>query len=1566
MTKSLISEDIPFHFEKLLAGIGFLELLEKNSMLSMMQVKPDRKNGPPRRIEDFTKFYSDGSIEVFQIKHTQVNDKFGFSDLWTVNPSPIAPRNSGKREGKNIFKFLKSWRIHRSTTNSVSLTILTNRKPRTDFDSFIKDVKKLRKSTLEWRIFSKRYSKQIKSIKFNCSAAPFSSNVEIKSFLCSLNYKRVSDIDDLEKDISEKLEGLGVIDIDKIDAFIQRITKVFISNNVDVFPSTVNKLINRLKTGLIQEIITPPNYIERTELENKLLEAIQSKKKKGGFVLLFAPPGSGKTVLLSKLAENDPDFFPYFCRIRPLEAMKSKTGYLDNARLKSRWFKTDIIQRCYEFGLLPETVGVTDSEFFIEKVFDRTLKILSDKALERKDKKIVIIIDALDQIITDKHKGDSVLDAIPPRNYPGLVFILSTWSPKYLPPLIKDLPQNIKKEVRLDIYFSEKEIKSYFQKANVKLTQDQVVLIKKKTAGLAISIFYLSKKLKQQVAFNKIIQESSCYKEVFDWYKPIWSRLSIKEKECLGYLCFHFAGVTRENLRTLMRKKMGIAEFNGLLNTIQHFLDTSRGLIEPYHDSFRRFIISKLIADKKAYHQKLFTHYSKYTHLPYAKKYITKHMEAVGLTTPLVRATFKKLHNSNFFEKVLKARLGDSTKVEIGKSFVNYFYIVKDIKQLVGYSVAISNIYPTTYADDLFEKIYVGGEKFILEVENELLFPKGDHPRQQREWLFKRLSVGNILAKKEDKNSLALSHRFIDDGLFRISLNRELLWHKDEQNDFWNNAEEYTQALINANQYKSAVEFYRSISFQNPTLRLVGFLSKKLAEVHLYNLKLNKKETLDILSRAPKIERLITYIEMGKKGLKIPFKGDFKKLISNESNEKYFCDDKYDQQVLDFAESLFIYGIVYKNKRILKLLKKVKIKLPYWSRHGYISWGLSDTSREVFLRWLTLKKIADKNFNLKDFYGKLLREKFPKSKSLSEYENEHFLDILLHECNLGVNRLLTKSQKITWKKFWKEFKNILKIYKDKIDKIDKNIDAYLSDEIKKECHPYSYNLRFLLIENLKIIDRYYPHKMFFTLKKIEQIFSMEYLIKREDLLKDIISVTTARTPIIKDKIETYLRKALEIRQSEKTDRMNKSSNLRSLAVLAVDKDFQKMGEDIFKLNLKYSRGLWNEGDLRFTNFVDAVRTQKQDQFKIVLKYIETVSNVVEGGWYWRLDFLESVAYTDYRQALSYQYEFTTKGKANHNDSLRRIIKTFTRCYPYNINQEILPILRLMDIKDENTFKFMENITASYSDVWMWGMVNQDFKQAKQLILEYIACLNRDVEPASRINLLQDLVLFLNEDTQLKEIYKYVQNLLAGLKKEGYKEAPKSNSELNLSYTGLDIKKLKIVAKKGQISTIIKILNKYYNKEKSHFIDGLIAELVPILNYVHIKAVRKWALSKNINIEGPMFFSSLIGKAAKTNNKLFLAKTISELFKYINNSELSYEIPKIIKALDKIKFSNKKMVIKKILITSIRKLAGGGYSLPQLFYYSSEYIDKYFPDIKKFSYAPWKNIVEKSIRLSLSK
>src|SRR3989344_2942938 len=650
------NEDTSQYFEKVFSALEFTKLIKTDSKLSYVEIKPDRKGGAKRRIEDITRFFEDKSIEVIQLKYTDVvSSSWTYSGLWESKETAkkkSAKKNS-KYEGTVIFKFLKAWRFHKGQKNKVKLILASNKPLGSDLKKFLSDIKKLNQKKITWSKFSDKYKTELLNIKSNFTKTRLKRG-ELEAFIKSFEFQISTDNDGIESKLKKELGLLGISDNDRVDAFISRTFKKFTQKETIIRKADVLGLIEIIKTSLVHEINTPKNYIQRKAVEVEILKAVNKQKKKGGFVFLFAPSGSGKTVLLSKLTQTNADFLPYLCRIIPFEKIDSNLNY-EKERLSSMWFKVDLIQRFFDLGLTKETVSLKDNEEFINKMFEKTLNQVSESALKRKDKKIVIIVDALDQVETDNYKDKSILNAIPSIQYAGVVFLLSTWTKEYLPQKIKNLPDKTSRKISISLSFSENEIKEYFKNAEINLTIDQLRKISKKTKGLAISIFYLTQKLKKisRKDYDSIIDSKEDYKEVFDWYKPIWDSLNTRQKHCLGCLSFHFAEIQRDTLYKVAKIKL--ENFNDLNEKISPFVNLRGGYIEPYHDSFRRFIRNKLTSVQKEYNRKIIRFYSTKGNLKlaYPKKYLTNHLRVIGSSDPFTKQITKKLIQNNFMQKMI-------------------------------------------------------------------------------------------------------------------------------------------------------------------------------------------------------------------------------------------------------------------------------------------------------------------------------------------------------------------------------------------------------------------------------------------------------------------------------------------------------------------------------------------------------------------------------------------------------------------------------------------------------------------------------------------------------------------------------------------------------------------------------------------------------------------------------------------------------------------------------------------------------------------------------------------------
>lgn len=1557
------NEDVAFYFEKLLACFDYLELLKNESPINRLQIKPDRKYGADRRIDDLTRFNRDNTVEVIQIKHSFVNDtRIGFGDLWVAKKDSVGGK---RKEGTNIFKFLKSWRFHKKNgAKRITLTLVSNKDLNIKAKTFFSSIKKLKTKDISWRDFSKQYAYEIQSIKDNCIKSAFINTNELREFIYSLNYRKVEDINNLHDLLQKKLGNFGITEKEKMDAFINRVTRSFISNDkVDILQSDVVALIGRVKTGLLHEIMTPDNYIPRPELEKKILAAIDLKKNKGGFVFLFSPSGSGKTVLLSRLAEKNPDFLPYFCRIRPFEAVRGKSGYSNINRLSSSWFKVDIIQRCNEFGLVDKTAGIDDDKNYIDKTFDEALAAISKKAISRPGKKIVIIVDALDQVETDKYKGQSVLDAIPLIQHPGVVFLLSTWGESYLPVSIKNISNSTEKSTNIDLSFSEKEIKEYFKNINVHLTKDQVAIIKFKTKGLAISLFYLANTLKQKKDIDSVINSTGQYDKVFGWYKPIWSSLGTYEQECLGSLCFHIARVKKEDLRNIVKKSLTPLVFTKLLEKITPFIEVRAGYIEPYHDSFRRFVVSSLAENKIHFHKLLAKYYSNLgMRSQYGIKYIAKHLEAAGFKDGSVLKIFKQLDESNFFSKILLLNIDDLTKVETGNVFVRFFYKTNNIKSLVKYSILTSNIYPSVYNDISYKKAFIGTEKMISEVDTALTIPKSANEYDQREWVFRRLSIGNLLRKKTDKNSLILSSRFLDDGLFRITINPNLLWGENAKHEFWDNVDVITEAYVNTGQYIRAINFLKKhIGFTKKTHKNTGFLLSKVVSIHLQNLNFNRSEVLKQIAKSSKIERLLFYIALWKNKQKNISQKDFLNILDDISMESYFSED----QLLDFVEVLIAFDKKKYADRIKKILTKFSVNTPYYN-HNFTHWGDLDNGRNNFLRLMSLKVFVDSDFDFKDYYDVSLKNKFGSRGDFSEYNNSGFIETLIIQITLRCIRFSVFIGESGWLQFWKAFKDNLLIYKGKIDFINSvnKSNSYRSDLLKTH-QPYLYDLYNLINENLKFISDNFANKVEFAINNVESILGYDYIKNNTDIMEIIVRVSNMLNTNLKDKVDIYLAELFKYRKNESLDNITKSDNLQNLATLAASKNCNFLAENIFEQSLKYSKGLWSKEDFRFYNFIDSVRTQNKEELDFVLKCINKVSDVVEGGWYWRIEFLESATYMDYDLALDYAYEFIVNGESRQNEVLSRIVKTYIKFYPYSGIKNIVPIAELINIKDEGGYDLYESITSVTYALIKAALENSDLSTARKLVMEYFGKALTDLIPGIRINVFKDFLDFAKTYPELGKEIIFFEKHIHYLENAGFKAERGTSSKYKVTYNDndIDLKKFQSLAKKNKVEKVIQMIDSYV-KKPAYFVDNLVSLIVPHLSTTSIERIITWANKNKIDLVGPTLYISLIRKAVFENNSIFLKKTIIEISKFQSNTE-SFRTSHFIKDLNNIDFPGKRRLIRRLLLVSLCKYSGDNYSLPGLFLYSSDAIDENMPELKEFGYDTWKEVVKNSMRLSLS-
>lgn len=1553
------NEDTSQYFEKIFSAIEFSKLLKLNSSISHIELKPDRKYGAKRRIEDLTRFMSDKSIEVVQLKYSDdPNSRWVYSDLWKKKITIQSKKGKNNRyEGTSIFKFFKSWEHHKGQQKNVKLFLTSNKPLGKDLKKFYGDIQKLRKSKLNWNVFSKQYDNELKNIKANLFGKKLKKG-ELEAFIKSLEFKLSKKITKLDDCLTKELGKRGISDKDRIDAFITRTFRKFTKDEITVRKADVEEMLELVKTGLIHEIDTPKNYIYRKDLEEKILNAVEKKRKKGGFVFLFAPSGSGKTVLLSNLTKKNEDFIPYLCRIRPFEKSDSTINY-QKERLSSKWFKVDLIQRLFELGLIKETVGVKDDENGIDVVFGRILKQVSDSALKRRNKKIVIIIDALDQIDTDKYKGKSILNAIPPIEYPGVVFLLSTWGEKYLPRQING------DKISVDLGFVESEIKEYFSLAKIKLTPDQVRKVLKKTKGLAISLLYFAQKLKRtsRNKYDEIIESRHEYKEVFDWYKPIWGSLNNKQRHCLGCLSFHFTEVQKNKLYEIA--KIGLNNFSVLSEKISPFVNFKGGRIEPYHDSFRRFIVNKLKGSKKEHHKEIIKYYAKSDNqkLLYSRKYLTKHLSAVGLNDSFIKKISERLLKELFIEKIITSRLDCVSKIDSAKYFIKYLNNKGDVEKFIKYAIQISNINPRINDDDVFLKGRIGTANLLREVEDSLSIIQNSSVHSLRDWIFKRIQVGNLLKRNDNPVSEKLAVRFLEDGLARISFNPDILWSSDfiNSHNYWDTIQEYLEAHVNLGRYHGAVKYITNIRFKNLKSSNVGFRANLLVVLNRLQYQKDKNSVLSFIKNLPQSLQLITYtylyLEQNDSEAGIKAKALLKKPILY----KYLTSSKSENQNVDLAEATLILKISSHKVLAKKLVQNLKFDIPYYS-HNYSYWGVD--SKNLFLRRMAILSIVEKDFDAKAYYIDLLKK--DRKEHYEDYNNDSFASIVEINILLLKHILLVRRGEVKWKEFRDFLYLNLNIFKTEIIKA-KNLNQLQKYPLNNSAYVYYENSNSFIGDSLYAVAKYFPKNLESFVLQIEKIFSNTILEKNHMYSEVILSHLLPSTFVLKKKIADYQKIVFSNKRKEKADNIEKSSSLKDFAEMMSKKGYKELAENIYRHSLKYSHGIWGKEDLRVFNLIDCLKTRtKPEEFRAILKHIDKIGEALEGSWYYKIAFIESVTYADYELALDFFIELVRAGEINLNEGLKNIILTSLSRYPYkDIISELLPLLDILRFDEVIGYKAQENIQSIYHVLVDYSLRSNRDSLARVLLDKYFVYLKRYVYVVDRLKFLEELLNFVKEKKSLKTEYKKLLTYIEQLKKDGYSAGQNSESNHKI-IPDTQLNQVKSLARKKSMKKIISLLDDFVNDNSRYKVEELVSHIIPSLNVKAINVIREWCKKNNVDFITHAILTALLEFSIQNTDSGYFKQTKRDILAYCKNSSQLYSLEEMVNKLDGLEFDGKRQFIKKLIRCSIERASGDSYYLNSFIYRTSKMIDKYYPELKELAYHPLKKTVENSMKLSLSK
>lgn len=1563
------NEDSPVYFEKVYSSLELLRLLKLDSNVVSIDLKPDRKDGEDRRIEDLTKFFADGSVEVIQLKHSiKKEDNWTFSGLWETEKNVIKKRgNFSKSEGTIIYKFLKSWRYHNKKTKNIKLFLVSNKECGKELNDFYNDIDNFRNNKIQWGVFYYKYKKELANIKANCEKKPFVRD-ELPKFIKSLYFRKVGDNIAIESGLKDELKERGIYNIDKVEAFIIRVFKAFTTDKISFTKIDVNDFIRITKTELLQRIVKPPNYLERSSLESILYKEIERKKEKGGFIYIFAPSGSGKTTFLSNLAEkNKEDFLPYFCHIRNSDMQENSYGHLPKERLNSKWFKVDIIQRCKDFNLVDETISIDDDEATINILFEKSLEIMSERALKRKSKKIVIIVDALDQVSTDNYKDKSLLEAIPARSYPGVIFLLSTWGEKYIPQHVKNLPSNSKITSTINLSFTENEIINYFKNSDIKLSSDQIKKISSKTKGLAILLFYLLQKLKGSniINYDSIINNLGNYSDVFGWYDELWNGLNKKQKEYLGYICFHLSPINKKTLLEILTngKNENLSDLSDLMVEIRSFVDTKNGNIQPYHDSFRRFILFKLKDSYTLFHLRIAQFYSKKENLSkiYCKKYLTTHLDHVGVKNQKVKNIFLRLLKNSFFTLVLKSNLDYISKIHIGKHFIAFFRVSGDIKSFIEYSIKVSQIEPYLVGDDdIFIKAKIGTPNLVAEIENELLTPKDNNEYDRRNWVFNRLKVADIFKESNSSHLNKIADRYIEDALFRIDIDKDILWSEKFKHNRSDDIDIYIKSIINLKKFNSAIRFIKKLKFKEKAISNIGLIADKLTPVFEAYVIYDEKAAISSLNQLSQAEKLIICLKLDYVN-NIKIKNIIKPLLIKETLYKYLSPNNFDDQRLSIAEACLVLNIKNKNKYIEKLINNLITDVPYYS-HNFPYWG---NSGDVFFRCATLKLAIQKKFNIKEFYIDTLEK---LKRNASDYNKDAFINILQDNCLLKNNYFLLVLNKIDWNKFHSFLVKTINIYKEEIGRVGKFSDFHDKyNGYGEKALIYYQNINLFLRSSLRIVSIFFPKHISSFDDEIENIFKNTLFEKNLEYLNDVIIFLNHEDKKDREKINKYYQIVLNTYENSRAGNIEKSNNFKDLSEVLASKSFINEAESIYTKSLKHSNGLWEKEDLRVMNFIDCLRgINDKTEFDVALKYIKEISNVVSGSWYFYLDFIEAVTYSNHILGLEYLYILVFSGDIDLSSGLRRYICTCTKVCKYKDISDLMMLLELMPCGDGKAREHYENRKEVYYALIEWSLINSNFDLAIDLSNKYLIYLNKYVYIKDRLDVILDFCKHFEGVKELGDVRKVFKSSYDYYIRNGY-VADKKNNSYEKSFDEEDINTAIKMIKRNNLAGLFAFLSSIKNSDKSYRIEDIVSKLLPLFSDTQIISLEIWSKKEKVDLFGYYTSIAMINRAVRLSDRILLNKVKQGIIKSLTNSRGAfYHNSELIKNISKLDFFDKRKFIRKMLLICIERSSTSMYSLQHLFLHNSDVIDEFYPELKSFAFEPFKRQVEYSMKLTLAR
>ena len=333
-------------------------------------------------------------------------------------------------------------------------------------------------------------------------------------------------------------------------------------------------------------------YVERDSLKTELDVVLQNVD--GDYVIVTGLPGSGKSTSLTvyfddrEQSSNDP-IARYYCFVDINDNFQKR-----RLKAQSLWVNLLSVLQNQFHDILPRHFDYSENNFY------QVLKTLGEH-FTNNNQKLIIFLDGLDHAERmESEIQESIIKALPVNLPKGIVVVVGTQDLHHWPHFLKRSRENPTTHIKLPL-FTLAQTREYLveKRALTRLSDDLIQDIHQKGEGLPLYLRYIAERISEiddvtaELGRIPTIPEG----DIKNYYEMLWEEFeSVGEGKVLllcGVLaCLRFP-VTRDELFSF-QKQISHPDFHDCFQLIQHLLKRWDEQLEIFHNSCRKFVLSKL------------------------------------------------------------------------------------------------------------------------------------------------------------------------------------------------------------------------------------------------------------------------------------------------------------------------------------------------------------------------------------------------------------------------------------------------------------------------------------------------------------------------------------------------------------------------------------------------------------------------------------------------------------------------------------------------------------------------------------------------------------------------------------------------------------------------------------------------------------------------------------------------------------------------------------------------------------------------------------------------------------